>query len=172
MKKVFNETSLSYFLNKAKGEDNGIVSTVINSIEVVDELPQVELEGVLYLVKEQESVKNILDDAIIIDGYISSSTSSINQASGSGDKILYFPCEGNKTYKINKASAGVRFRVGTTDTVPTDSTSVSDFVKNDTAASITIATSSSAKYIVVYFWTSSDSKTYQDVFDSMSVEEV
>lgn len=49
------ETELEEAISNVGGGTGNVSSNIVNSIVVVDELPEVELEGVLYLVKEVES---------------------------------------------------------------------------------------------------------------------
>lgn len=49
------ETELEEAISNVGGGTGNVSSDIVNSIVVVDELPEVELEGVLYLVKEVES---------------------------------------------------------------------------------------------------------------------
>ena len=55
-----DKTGLAHLITKIKENTNGggtgnVSSDIIHSIMVVDELPETEVEGVLYLVKESEN---------------------------------------------------------------------------------------------------------------------
>lgn len=153
--------------------NSGYVSSdTIVSIKVVDELPENEEEGVLYLVKEHSVPTNLLTNATIMDAYISSSENKILTASGNSDKIAYIECEPNTTYLISKETSTKRFRVAYTTVVPADNILVSGLVKDDSATSIQITTGYDAQYLAIYFWMSGDTLTSTQIFDGMTLIKV
>lgn len=99
--------------------------------------------------------------------YIGSSTIQ----GSSGAEIAYIKCLPNTTYTVSKVSSA-RFACATTQIEPANGVAVSDRVSNPTATSITITTSATAKYIVVFYYlASADTKTKGEVLNSLQIEE-
>lgn len=80
------ETEMKDAISNLGGGTGNVSSSVINSIEVVDELPETEIEGVLYLVKEQE-------DAPIEEVNLMPNLVAYNATSNG----VTFSCTGNDT---------------------------------------------------------------------------
>lgn len=114
-------------------------------------------------------VQNLFDkdNANILDGvYVGTSSLGIS----SGAKTLYISCLPNTTYTISKISSQ-RFIVAETDTTPARSVEISNRIANQTGTSITITTSASAKYLVVFYYLSSaDTLTEQQILDTIQIE--
>lgn len=86
-------------------------------------------------------------------------------------KSIYIKIIGGKTYTISKI-ASTRLRAETTIQTPAVGVSVSDYQENDSGTSLTIQTSASAKYLLVYYYLSgTDTLTEQQILDSMQIEE-
>lgn len=117
----------------------------------------------------ETSGKNIFNPNNVIDAYISGED-VIVIASGFTAKVIFAKCKPNTTYTVSKI-AGQRFSVGTTDSVPTLGTEVKQKVADSTAATITITTSTTAKYIVAYVYNSNnDPITAEQMLASCQIE--
>ena len=111
--------------------------------------------------------KNLFNknNANIINGSFSSTDAiSINN----NVKSVYIECKPNTTYTISKSNVTNRFRAGTTSVVPASGVSVSNVVTNDSGTTITLTSGSSAKYLIVYYWTNGDSTDV--VLNSLQIE--
>lgn len=113
--------------------------------------------------------KNLFDkdNDNIINVYINAN----GVISNSDTRSFYIPIDGGKTYTIQKYGSA-RFRIGTTTTIPENGVSIIDYSYTDTDGSITITTSSSAKYLVCYFYATFDTntKTQSEVLNTIQVE--
>ena len=107
------------------------------------------------------------DNADTLNAYFSSvgtitSTSNV--------KTLYISCNPNETYTISKIASS-RFRVLTTDVLPALGVSGAGFISNDTGTSITITTSSNAKYLCVFYYNgATDTLTEEEIRNSIKIE--
>lgn len=83
---------------------------------------------------------------------------------------VYFPCVENTTYLIKK-TASKRFRAGYTEEKPKfSSTPVKGYVDGDGASSVQVITGAGAKYIAVYYYSSSaDTDSETTIFNSIYV---
>jgi hypothetical protein len=86
-------------------------------------------------------------------------------------RSFYIPCKPNTTYTIQK-NGSARFRIGTTETIPENGVSVANYVANDNDTPITITTSSTANYLICYFYATFDTntKTLEQVLDTIQIE--
>lgn len=108
------------------------------------------------------------DNANILNNvYISANENKL--ATTTGTKTLYISIKGGKTYTISK-TISQRFAVATTEIIPQAQVSLIDKSQNNLASSITIATSSNANYLCVFYLHSSDTKTEQEILDSIQIE--
>ena len=106
---------------------------------------------------------NILNDLFV--------SSSENKVEGyPGTKSIYIPIKSNTTYTISK-SKGHTFRIGTSSVIPVLNTPLSDVVRDNTASEITITSSSSAKYLMVYIYVSGDTDSFNDIIATLQIEE-
>jgi hypothetical protein len=105
---------------------------------------------------------NILNAYFNVNGVISNNDT----------RSFYIPCKPNTTYTIQK-NGSARFRIGTTETIPENGVSVANYVANDNDTPIIITTSSTAKYIICYFYATFDTntKTLEQVLDTIQIEE-
>lgn len=86
-------------------------------------------------------------------------------------KTLYTTCDPNTAYVVSKISSS-RFRLLTTETIPTLNIQGIDYKENDTGTSITVTTSSNANYLCVYYYLNgTDTLTEQEILDSIQIEE-
>lgn len=82
----------------------------------------------------------------------------------------YIKCESNTTYTVSKIS-GQRFALGTTEKVPAIGVQTANLVQNNTATSLKITTSNTAKYLIVgYYNSSADTLSKQEILDSIKIE--
>ena len=113
--------------------------------------------------------KNLFDkyNANILSGIsVGSSTIGTNVNA----KTLYIPIKGNTTYTIQKIVSS-RFRIATTNEIPANGVSVSNYSSNDSSSSATITTSTGNKYLCIYFYITSDTITEQQILDSIMINE-
>ena len=114
--------------------------------------------------------KNLFDkdNANVLNAYFAQEKIITSSSAG---KTLYISCKPNTTYIISRI-AGARFRVLTTETTPTLNVHGIDYQANDNTTSLTITTSNNANYLCVYYYSSSnDTKTEQQILDSIQIEE-
>ena len=117
-------------------------------------------------------VENLFDkdNANIFYGFISSAT--VKASSSSLARTLYIPCKPYTTYTISKIASS-RFQIGTTEISPENNTTIIDYVaKGENSTFGTITTSSTARYLLVYYYLSgTDTLTEQEILDSIQIEE-
>lgn len=86
-------------LSAISGGGNGNVSSnVINSIVVVNELPEVEVEGVLYLVKDNSTIEPDIPDVPEEEINLYYQTEQKDYTSGSGDYSISWTTDCNVTF--------------------------------------------------------------------------
>ena len=86
-------------------------------------------------------------------------------------KSLYISITGGKTYTIQKIKSS-RFRVETTQILPTVGVSIDNYLANDDGITITINTSLTANYLLVYYFLNgTDTLTEQEILNSIQIEE-
>lgn len=112
----------------------------------------------------------------VVNAYISTGKVITTQ---SADRTIYIPCLPNTTYTISKLKLSEpqstnRFRVCTYDTIPADGVTGIDYVgysSGTTADTITINTSSTARYLAVYCYMSTGATvTFQEILDNLYIE--
>ena len=86
----------------------------------------------------------------------------------SSERTLYIPCKPNTTYQIKK-TAGSRFRIDERSSTPALESSNVNLIYNDSASMLTYTTSSNGNYLVVNYFTTSESGTEQDMLNSISI---
>lgn len=115
-------------------------------------------------------VKNLFDknNANILNVNLS----NINNISGvsNSNRVLYIPVKPNTTYVVSKAISNY-FVIGTTETTPATNLAYYQRQNDATASSLTITTNSTAQYLIVWYWNSSDTLTEQQILDSIQIEE-
>ena len=114
--------------------------------------------------------KNLFDknNANILSGYYL----NFNQnkiLSASGTATLYISIKGGETYTISKRLSS-RFAIATTEELPSNNVDLFNAKQNNNATSLTITTSTNAKYLCVFFLHSSDTLTEQQILDSIQIE--
>lgn len=114
--------------------------------------------------------KNLFDkdNANVGNLWINISGSKI--ASSGDARTLYIPCEGNTTYTVSKVQSA-RFAVATTADVPANDVATLESSQSNTATNITITTSSTAKYLCVFFYHASyDTLTPEQIMGTIQIE--
>lgn len=114
--------------------------------------------------------KNLFDkdNANTLGAFITSGATHTISADGT-NSLIYVSCQPNTTYTISKIADNV-FRAGTTDQVPANGVTVSDYVDNATGTSITLTTSPNAKYIAVFVRNLYSTKTLVEILASLQIE--
>ena len=128
---------------------NGVVGRTSQDGDPTPENP-VEINNLSGDVEYKVSGKNLFDkdNANVLNAYFAQEKVI---ASSSAGKTLYISCEPNTTYTVSRI-VGTRFRILTTETTPTLNVNGIDYQANDNATSLTITTSSNAKYLCVYYY--------------------
>lgn len=156
----------------ASGTGTGNVSSdIVNSIAVVDELPETEVEGVLYLVKEEVNNGNLYDyesapmliNAKVEDGTIVTGTND--------NRITYIEIEPNTTYKIGK-TINDHFGVGLSTEEPVIGTVFNSYSNDETLSEVTVTSGESDNYLAIYYWTKYDTGTEEEIRKSIVVTKV
>lgn len=148
---------------------NGVVGRTSQDGDPTPENP-VEINNLSGDVEYKVSGKNLFDkdNANILNAYFAQEKII---ASSSAGKTLYISCKPNTTYTVSRI-AGTRFRILTTETTPTLNVNGIDYQANDNTTSLTITTSNNANYLCVYYYSSaSDTKTEQQILDTIQIEE-
>ena len=120
-------------------------------------------------------VKNLFDkdNANVLNAYLTITQSTIQ--SSSNDKCIWIECKGNTTYTITKmvqaTSSYNRFAIATTTIEPATGVEKYNQTADVNASSITYTTNSTAKYLVLFIYTTNSEKTLQDVLNSIQIEE-
>lgn len=121
-------------------------------------------------IKTVKGVSNLFDkdNANILNCYVNNNGVISSQTATS----IYIPIIGGKTYTITR-NGSARLRAITTDVLPSNGVSKIDIINNDPASSITISTSTNSKYLVVYFYLTSDKndKTIEETMATIQIEE-
>lgn len=114
--------------------------------------------------------KNLFDkdNANILQVNLNNET-SISGVSSS-NRTLYIAVQPNTTYTISKLKTNY-FVIGTTEEVPARNLAYYQRQSDATANSLTITTNSTAKYLICWFWNSSDTLTEQEILDSIMINE-
>lgn len=116
-----------------------------------------------------EPTKNIFAGDYL-KGFVNTSNNTI--ATNANGAIVYAPCVAGKTYTVSK-TAGKRFIVGTTASLPVIGVAVSDIVSNGTASFIRTTASNGAQYIIAFVWlsTADTGITLEQMLASVQIEE-
>lgn len=169
------ETELNEAISNIGSGTGNVSSDTINSIMVVDELPETEVEGVLYLVKEvvKEDDGNLYDPltAPVLNAYISTG-SKVFSTSENEDKSTYLQIEPNTTYKITKL-AGAKFSIGTCPEEPSSYTNLTVAQKNENGSEQTITSGATDNYLAIFYYTGGqDTLTEEELRNSITVTKV
>ena len=113
----------------------------------------------------------VYDARHIIGGWISTNGVFQSEATTSSQTMVFIG-KPNTTYKITKTQSS-RNRAGLYNSydIPFN-TRLSNYVGNDSGTSLQITTTSEMYYIALMFWRSADTKTAQEIFNSIKIEEV
>lgn len=98
---------------------------------------------------------------------------SNNLSSSPNNKTLYIACKPNTTYTVQKRNDGDtnRFAVAATDVLPADGVTTHGFVQSNSASYITITTNDTAKYLVVMYYRTYETKLSEgQILDSIQIE--
>lgn len=88
-------------------------------------------------------------------------------------KTIWIPCKPNTTYTVSKIfdETKNRFGVGYSSIEPNYSQAVEGYISNEKANVLTVATNATAKYLLAYVWIKGGSTTYEEMLDSIKIEE-
>lgn len=98
-------------------------------------------------------------------------TSDNTLYASASERTLYIACLPNTTYRITK-TAGARFRVDERQNTPTINSSNVNLVVMDSAKEYVYTTSANGNYLLLNYYTTSESGTEQDMLNSISIEVV
>lgn len=104
---------------------------------------------------------------LINNATINSSTKLIE--TNSQYKMLYIPCLPNTTYTISKVQSGY-LTAGYTDTKPALGVYVNGYVASSDTTKCTITTNSTANYIVLRYYRTTDTLTDVQIRDTVQIE--
>ncbi len=124
-------------------------------------------------------IRNVGDNINLFDknnaNILNSAVDSNGIGTNAGDtyKTIYIPCKPNTTYTVSKLYdvAKNRFALGYTNTEPTYSMQVEGYISNANVSNLTITTGKNAKYLLAYVWITGGTSTYQEMLDSIKIEE-
>lgn len=110
------------------------------------------------------------DNVNVLNAYISLGNSKIT--SSNSDKCLYMPIKNNTTYTISKILSS-RFVIGCVDEEPVLNSSVCNPISGNQASNTTytITSGNNSKYLVIFYYTTSDTLIEQQILDSIQVVE-
>lgn len=128
-------------------------------IQTVTGNQKINIFGKNYFDKTNPNVKNI---------YIDSTNYKIGNLANA--RSIYVPCRPNTNYTVSKI-ATPRFIVGLTDVIPENNVTCLGIIRDDSATSLTITGNANAKYLVVFLTNAYDSNTWQNILDSIQIEE-
>ena len=128
-------------------------------VEVVTGNQEINVFGKNYFNKSNPDVKNI---------YIDSTNSKIGNLANARSIIV--PCRPNTDYTVSKIVTP-RFIVGLTDVIPENNVTCLNIIRDDTATQLTITGNASAKYLIVFLTNSYDNSTWQNILNSIQIEE-
>lgn len=88
-------------------------------------------------------------------------------------KTIWIPCKPNTTYTVSKIfdTTRNRFAVGYSSIEPNYSQAVEGYMSNEKANVLTVTTNTTAKYLLAYVWITGGSTTYEEMLDSIKIEE-
>lgn len=152
-------------MNEIKSVVNGNFTN--NSVTVGDTTPTGDNITATWI----KASGNIFDssNANILNALLRTSDNTLYASSS--ERSLYVECQPNTTYRITK-NAGARFRVDERASTPTTGSANINMVMNDKVSSITYTTSANGNYLVVNYFTTSETGTEQDMLNSISIEVV
>lgn len=110
---------------------------------------------------------NLFDkDTMVVSAYINSTGVYKTQNT---TRSCIVPCHSNSTYTIQKMLSE-RFRVGYSDTIPSNNATINGIITDVSSKTITITTNNTANYLVIYAWEDGH-ENMQDVINSIKVEQ-
>lgn len=150
-------------INKVNASDMNEIKTIVNgSLQGTNAMGSIVVDDI--------NCKNLFDknNYNSLGGFINSSTSKIT---GNANTLsVYIPIEANTTYTVSKTK-GNRFAIATTSATPVFDISLSNIVENNTATSLTLTSSNSAKYLVAYVYNSgADTDTLDSILATLQIE--
>lgn len=164
-----NEGNIENYVDYTK-----IILTIDNenmSYEAFGVSPSPEYPSKIENVGDNINLFNKNDTNCIFDTAISNNTLEI-KASGTY-KTVYVPCKANTIYSISKKYDEIKNRltVACSNDMPNYSKKVENLGGSEMATNLTVTTSNTAKYLLAYVWVSGGSTTYQEMLDSIKIEE-
>lgn len=150
------------------GVYNAVAFTTDKTLTISGEPADAKVVGDRILTAIQPSV-NLFDKNNITDysGYPFNNVLTAN----ANARTVYIPCKASTTYTVSK-TLSERFAVAYTEVLPNTGVSVYGMIIHANYTSITITTSATANYLIVFLYTSSaDTKTYAEICDSLQIEE-
>lgn len=133
--------------------------------------PSLEYPSKIENVGDNINLFNKNDTNCIFDTAISNNTLGI-KASGTY-KTVCVPCKANTIYSISKKYDEIKNRltVACSNDMPDYSKKIENLGGSEMATNLTVTTSNTAKYLLAYVWVFGGSTTYQEMLDSIKIEE-
>ncbi len=107
------------------------------------------------------------DNANVLNAFINQSSGAVQASDIS--KLIFIECEPNETYTVSRIP-GNRFSIATTDDIPVKGLCCNEIKQDNNANSITIETSSTAKFLLVWYYTGTYDNNEQEILDSIKIE--
>lgn len=170
------ETELNDAISGLGGGTGNISSDTINSIQVVDSLPETEVDGVLYLVKETIETPteptNLWVNPTVLNSYYIASEDGAIGTEGSIQKTAYIPCEPSTTYHITRTMNGYRFIVGSYTSTPVNGSIASKYLVASELYDINFTTTENDKYLAIYYFGGSETLDATELLNDIVVTKV
>lgn len=153
-----------------------IKSTDIREIKIVDELPEIEEDGVLYLVNENQiptppPEENLWTNPTVIEGWFETDASYATVEIGNNSYYAYISCEPNTTYQISRTLNGYRFMVGTSETEPNEGTTYfTNYINADAMQQVEITSGINDHFLAIYYKGSSESIDADELLNDITVK--
>lgn len=165
-----NEVGLYDLVNDTFYTNQGTGAFTYGSVAPTPDAP-IDIDVVIGTQTINVSGKNLFDkdNANVFAGYINGSNLTIN--TDDTNRCLYIECKPNTTYTIQKSIISEnKFRVGTSNTVPTTSRTLEDANIADASSSITLTTSANAHYLIVHFYNTASENTIEQALATIQIE--
>ena len=150
-------------ITKVNASDmNNIKSTINGALDGTNPMGSIVVDDISGKNLFDAGNYNVINASFTSDGGVISS--------GTNARTLYLPVKPNTTYTVSKTTSS-RFRLCTTAEIPASNVSISDYIGDDGATSLTITTSALAKYLCMYVYVNgTDTLTLQQIADTIQVE--
>ena len=174
--KTFNTGNYSQICIRFGTQNDNGNTCVISNIHLKEGITASDYEPYGYKIPINVRSENLFDkdNANILNGYLIGTATSGNLVltSSGSNRVFYIKCKPNRTYTIQKEIIDEnKFRVGTTENIPSVSQSVMNYQNNDNMNFITFTTNSNSNYLIVHFYNTASNVTLQDALNTIQIIE-